>query len=149
MACNRVTVEVPPERVWSVLADASKYPGWVVGAKEIRAVDGDWPEPGSRFHHSVGVGPLTLQDNTKSIEADAPHRLVLEARARPLGKARIELDLRPVEGGTEIVMHEVVSSPPVMSLLNFCFDPLTYTRNAESLRRLSELAIAAAGEPPT
>ncbi|GAC1316611.1 MAG: SRPBCC family protein [Acidimicrobiales bacterium] len=143
MARNASMIPVPPEQVFAVLADPFRYHEWVVGAKEVRGVDGDWPEPGSVFHHSLGMGPLTLQDNTECLEVDAPRRIVLEARARPLGRARIEIRLVAVPEGTRVTMDEVVVSPPLMKLAGPLMDPLMHLRNVEALRRLG----AAAGAP--
>lgn len=139
MARNCTVVSATPEEVFAVLADPSYYPRWVVGAKEIRGVEGRWPEPGSTFHHSIGLGPLTLADSTESVEVEPPLRLVLEARGRPLGRARVELTLRPVDGGTEVTMDERASSPPLARLLNPVLDPFVHARNTESLRRLRNL----------
>ena len=62
----------PIERVFEVVSDPRTYPDWLVGAQEIRSVDEDWPQPGSRFHHRVGlVGPLTIPDSTSSVEVEA------------------------------------------------------------------------------
>ena len=36
-----------------------------MGASDIRAVDDDSPELGSKFHHRVGVAPLTIADATE------------------------------------------------------------------------------------
>ena len=137
MARNESVISVPVEQVFAVLADPYRYHEWVVGAKEIRGVDGQWPEPGSVFHHSIGVGPVTLQDNTECLEVEEPHRIMLEARARPLGRARIEMRLTEVEGGTRVTMDEVAVSPPLMKLLNPVIDPLIHARNVEALRRLA------------
>jgi uncharacterized protein YndB with AHSA1/START domain len=134
-------IAAPRESVWAVLADARSYDQWVVGAKEIRAADAGWPAPGTRFHHSVGWGPLSLQDNTKSLEAEAPHRLVMEARARPLGRARVELVLDGHEGATRVTMEETVVSPALLRWCRPLLAPLVQLRNAESLRRLDELTV--------
>jgi len=79
MARTTIQVSAPPEAVFAVLSDPFTYAQWVVGCKEIRRVDGDWPEPGATFHHSVGLGPITVRDTT-SVEACEPgRRLVLRA----------------------------------------------------------------------
>ena len=78
-----------------MLADPDSYAYWVVGSKRIRDADASWPAPGSRFHHTVGVGPLTVDDHTESLAADRPRRLVLRANARPLGVAKVEIELEP------------------------------------------------------
>ena len=138
MACNERTIDATPEQIWAVLADARSYARWVVGAKDIRTVDDTWPEPGSRLHHTVGFGPLQLKDNTKVLECEAPRLLVMEARGRPVGIARIELRLEPQGSGTKVTMIEYALRPDPVKLMNPALDPLIHSRNTESLRRLEE-----------
>jgi uncharacterized protein YndB with AHSA1/START domain len=140
MSQTTIHLAAPPERVFEVLADPYTYEHWVVGCKEIRGVEGNWPEPGSIFHHKVGMGPVTVRDNTSSVECSHPHRLVLHARARPTGVARVEIDLHDRNGGTEAVMVEVPVEGPMALLHNPIQDWLIDRRNRESLRRLKQLA---------
>jgi len=140
MASTTLHVAAPPERVFALLADAWTYEEWVVGCKAIRAVDDGWPAPGATFHHSVGVGPLTVRDTTTVLESEPPRRLVLRARARPAGVARVEFELAEYDGGTEIaIVEHPVSGPPAL-LHNPLQDWLIDRRNRESLERLKRLA---------
>ena len=140
MATTRIHIVAPPDRVFAVLADAWTYEQWVVGCKQIREVDDTWPAAGATFHHSVGMGPITVRDTTTAIESEAPRRLLLRARARPAGVARVELELAERDGGTEVVMRErPVSGPPAL-LHNPVQDWLIDRRNREGLRRLKQLA---------
>ena len=77
-----------PQAVFEVLADGWLYPGWVVGASRMRAVDAAWPAEGARLHHSVGVWPLLIHDETVSLEWRPPNRAVVRAKGRPIGEAR-------------------------------------------------------------
>src|SRR6478735_6471041 len=88
MARNVALIPADPERIWAVLADPGSYGYWVVGSDTIRDADGGWPQPGTKIHHRVGVGPLKINDDTQVIESEPGRRLVLHARARPLGTAR-------------------------------------------------------------
>ena len=133
-------MSVPPAAVWDALADARTYGDWVVGSKRIRAADASWPAPGSRFHHTVGVGPLSLDDHTESLEADPPTLLRLRAKARPLGTAQVTLELAPSEGGTFVRMTENPDGLSSVMGLNPLVHLLTMVRNAESLRRLERVA---------
>jgi hypothetical protein len=82
-----------PDQVWAVMADGWTYSQWVVGNGRMRAVDADWPAPGSKIHHTIGVWPLIINDETV-VEARTPRQeLVLLARVRPFGRARITLRL--------------------------------------------------------
>jgi len=140
MARTMIEVSAPPERVFAVLSDPPAYDFWVVGCKEIRGVEGNWPAPGATFHHSVGFGPITVRDSTSVVESAAPHRLVLRGRARPTGVVRIEIDLAARDGGTEVVLTEVPVEGPPAWLHNPLQDWLIDRRNRESLRRLKQLA---------
>jgi uncharacterized protein YndB with AHSA1/START domain len=125
---------VPPERVFAVLADPETYACWVVGSHSIRSADATWPAPGSKLHHRVGVGPFTLNDSTEVLEADPPRRLVLQARARPLGSARVAMEEGPGDLFSRLLHNPLA-------------DRLLGRRNDESLRRLGELAGAGEDAP--
>ncbi len=140
MACTERTMDASPEQIWAVLADAETYGDWVVGAKDIRTADGTWPQPGSALDHTSGFGPFTLKDNTKVLESDPPCHIVLEARGRPLGVARIEITLEPEGSGTKVTMVEDVVRPAPARTMNTALKPLIHSRNVEALRRLEELA---------
>jgi uncharacterized protein YndB with AHSA1/START domain len=132
---------VPPEAVWDTLTDTGSYGYWVVGSKEIRDADPTWPAPGSKFHHTVGMGPLELADHTESLEAERPRRLKMRAKGRPIGTAAVTLEMTPKDGGTVVRMTE--NPDGIYRPLAFV-PPLqlfSLLRNAESLMRLEELAL--------
>jgi len=134
------TIDAAPDDVFAILADPWTYPRWVVGARRIREVEGDWPAPGAAFHHVVGVFPLRPRDNTEVIEVDPDRRLVLEARARPTGRAHVTFDLSPAgDGHTRVVMAEVPASGPVRFVPPALLAPLIRARNRETLERLEDV----------
>ncbi len=137
MAVNEIHIAAPPGRVFDVLSSGQRYAEWVVGAKRIRAVDGTWPEPGSRFHHTVGIGVLAVHDNTKVLQLEPPRRIVLVARARPFGRAEVELVVESDGAGTRVRMREEPTGAP--GVVKRLLDPTIRSRNAEALRRLRGL----------
>lgn len=140
MASNRVHVDASPEEVFAVLSDPENYPKWVVGAAGIRDQDGEFPAVGSRFHHKVGSWPVGVKDHTEVLEVEAPRRLVLKAKARPLGTATIALDLHESAGGTEVRMEEVPGDRLTSLFVgNPVADTALRLRNAEALSRLKRL----------
>ena len=145
MSTNRLTIAASPQEVFDVLADAHTYEHWVVGCDDIRAVEGDWPAAGSKFFHTVGVGPLKTSDNTKVLEVEAPHKLVLEARARPAGIAKVIFRLVPVEGGTDISIEEYPIRGIAKTIHNPVQDGLIKVRNVETLRRLEKQVLERKG----
>jgi uncharacterized protein YndB with AHSA1/START domain len=146
VSTNTRFMPVPPEAVWDALADPRGYSDWVVGSKHVRDADPGWPAIGSKFHHTVGLGPLAIDDHTESVEADPPRRLKLRAKARPFGTASVTLEMTPKDGGTVVRITE--NPDGLFTPLAFVppLQVLTLLRNAESLKRLEELARRRAAE---
>ena len=128
------------QQVWAQLADGWTYAQWVVGNSRMRAVDANWPSPGSTIHHSVGIWPLLLNDETVVEKCDPERELVLIAKGRPFGAARITLRLFDVGTGCRIEMSEVPISPPLNWLPHRVALAAAYPRNRECTRRLAALA---------
>jgi uncharacterized protein YndB with AHSA1/START domain len=149
MAMSERFMPVPPEAVWDALADAHGFGYWVVGSSEIREIEGRWPEPGSRFHHTVGIRPLRVRDHTESLEARRPALLRIRAKARPLGSAEVTMTLTPLGGGTRVRMAEEPDGRVAWLAFNPLLELLLKGRNAESLMRLEELALLRAGQSPS
>lgn len=150
MSENHCTIDATPEQVFAVLLDAWTYADWVVGCDRIRGVDAEWPAVGSRFHHTIGVGPAKTDDTTKIVAVDPPRRLVLEARLRPAGIAHVEFVLEPcTDGGTAVTIEEHPIDGPAKALPGIVTEAGLVLRNAETLRRLRKLVESRSAEPAT
>lgn len=140
MARNEHIIHAPPETVFGVLSDPRSYAYWVVGSEEIRDADVTWPAPGSRFHHTIKIGPMRLKDHSEVEEVRPGRFLQLRVKGRPFGTARVKLELEPADGGTRVTMIE----DPADTASALMFNPLTHLlvrgRNERSLDRLAELA---------
>jgi uncharacterized protein YndB with AHSA1/START domain len=134
------TVKATPESVWRVLADGWLYPLWVVGASRIRQVDDTWPEPGSKIHHSVGLWPAVINDDTEVIECLPESVIGLRAKAWPAGEATVTVRLEPQGAGTRVRMQEDLTAGPARLVPKPMRAPVLVPRNRESLRRLAWLA---------
>jgi hypothetical protein len=144
MKSVKVTMPVDARTAWDVVSDPETYPTWLVGAVEMRAVDDGWPAPGTSFHHRVGLGgPITINDSSTSLAVDPPRLLVLEARARPLGRAYVEMEVRPLGDRCEVVIREGMLRP--LRPLTPVAQPLIMMRNRKSLQRLHEFLKDRAG----
>lgn len=128
-------------QVWDVLADGWTYSQWVVGNSRMRAVDPDWPSPGSTLRHSVGVWPLLLNDETVVEKCVPLNELVLHAKGRPIGGARIIFKLSDnPDGGCRIEMTEIPVSGPAKLMPSKLSDLAAWPRNRECTWRLAALA---------
>jgi hypothetical protein len=122
------------------MADGWTYSQWVVGNSRMRAVDPNWPSPGSTIRHSIGVWPLVLDDETV-VEKSVPlEELVLHAKGGPFGGARVVLRLSDIPDGCRVVMEEFPISGPASVLPNRLSDVAVWPRNRETLWRLGALA---------
>jgi Polyketide cyclase / dehydrase and lipid transport len=128
------------EQVWNVIADGWTYSQWVVGNTRMRAVDPNWPAPGSTIHHTIGIWPVVLNDETV-VETSIPNEeLVLHAKGRPFGGARITLRLSDIPTGCRIEMAEVPVGGPLNWVPRRLALAAAYPRNRECTARLVALA---------
>jgi uncharacterized protein YndB with AHSA1/START domain len=144
MSFNSRQLNVGVDRCFATIVDPTTYPHWLVGAKSIREVDADWPHPGSRFHHVVGVGPLQLPDHTEVLAIEPGYRLQLKVKARPFITAVATFT---VVGDDERCVVSIEEEPTIRSLGNLVrvvMDPTVHVRNHRSLRRLAEYVDGAA-----
>jgi hypothetical protein len=103
-------------------------------------VEEGWPAVGTHIHHSVGLWPLLISDNTEVEHLDAPREMRLKVRIWPTGSGVVTLRCTPQGEQTEVVMEEQLVSGPVSLLPKPAQDALLNARNVEALRRLSYLA---------
>jgi uncharacterized protein YndB with AHSA1/START domain len=149
VARNQIEVTVPPSVVFAVLADPARYRDWVVGAREIRGFDHDWPAPGASFRHRFGLGPAAVSDVTTVLAADPPAELVLVAGFGPVGAAKVRIRVDRSGPGSLVTMEERPVSGPLGAVRGArLLDLAIQVRNAESLRRLRHLA-QGQGKPST
>jgi len=133
-------VNAPAAAVWRILADGWLYPLWVVGATRMRQVEDEWPAVGSKLHHSVGVWPLTLDDDTEVVEAEEGRLLVLRARAWPGGEAEVTLVIDDLGATSVVSIEEDLATGPAKLVPRPARSVLLVLRNRETLRRLGWLA---------
>jgi hypothetical protein len=100
-------------------------------------VEGEWPALGSTLHHSQ---QLVLRDTTQVKLVDPPQRLLLEARARPLAVAEVDIRLEPEGDGTRLVLREIATGAIAGAFPELLTDPLIHIRNRASVARLKRLA---------
>jgi hypothetical protein len=128
------------QQVWDVIANGWTYSQWVVGNSRMRAVDPNWPAAGSTIEHSIGVWPLLLDDETVVEDSQPPEQLVLLAKGRPFGKARITLRLFELDTGCRIEMAEVPVGAPMGWMPKHVALAIAVPRNRECTWRLATMA---------
>jgi uncharacterized protein YndB with AHSA1/START domain len=140
MSRNARVLRCTPEEVFRILADGWLYPCWVVGASRMRDVEDAWPQPGARLHHSFGVWPVLIDDVTLVEVYDPPRRMVVRAKGRPIGQARVTIDVKPRGRGCVVRLQEEPVAGPARLAPPPLRDLGLHWRNTETLHRLAYLA---------
>ncbi|MFJ9038589.1 SRPBCC family protein [Streptomyces sp. NPDC102406] len=147
MARRHRVVEASPAAVWAVLADGSRYADWVVGTSSSHPVRGQWPEVGAALEYEVRLGPLTLTNETVVRHREEGTLLELEAKAGPLGTARISLQLRPWGENTLVTVDEHPLHGAAGALHNFGVEAVIQLRHRPMLARLARVCAAEQADP--
>ncbi len=140
MATNSRVMTCSPEAVFAVLADGWLFPSWIVGASRMRSVDDEWPAVGSAIHHSFGVWPLVVNDDTTVEAWNPPQTMTITPKGWPIGEARVDIEVEEHSRGCRVKIHERAISGPVSKIPAVLREPALFIRNIETLRRLSFLA---------
>jgi hypothetical protein len=149
MSRNETEVDARVEDVFGILADARRYPEWVIGASRIRTVAADFPSPGSSFGHKIGLWPFLINDETKVVRLERERRLTLRAEIGAFGAASVDLRLEPIDDGlrTRVSLVERPVQGPIRWVHNPLQDRAFWIRNWVSLQLLRRIAEGRAGEP--
>ncbi|WP_282794843.1 SRPBCC family protein [Streptomyces sp. CC224B] len=139
MAVRHRLIKSPPADVWAVLADGNRYAEWVVGTASSRPVHGRWPHKDAAIAYEVRLGPLRLSSETVVRRCEEGSVLELEAKAGPLGTARIAIELRPWGDHCLVVFDEHPLQGAGGRLHNAGFEALIQLRHRAMLGRLARL----------
>ncbi|WP_393053185.1 SRPBCC family protein [Streptomyces sp. LN549] len=139
MAVRHRLIERPPQDVWAVLADGTRYGDWVVGTSETRPHSGAWPQVGSSIAYTVRLGPWTGSGSTIVRRCEAPFVLELEVDSGWLGTARIAVEVRPWGEAALVLIDEHPLRGPGGKLHNTAVDALIQLRHRSMLARLAEV----------
>jgi uncharacterized protein YndB with AHSA1/START domain len=137
MSFNSRAMPVGTAATFAALTEPATYPHWLVGADTIRDVDATWPNPGSRFHHIVGFGPLKVPDHSEVLALEPGSLLRLRVKARPFVSAVATFEVYGDDQRCVVTLHEVPTVHPLNTAVRLVLDPSLHLRNQRSLDRLA------------
>ncbi|MFH8447891.1 SRPBCC family protein [Streptomyces fungicidicus] len=146
MAVRHRLIGTSPRSVWAVLADGTRYAEWVVGTASSRPVRGHWPELGSAIGFEVRLGPVSLSNETVVRRCEPGEALELEAKAGPLGTARIAIELRPWGDQCLVFVDEHPLRGAGGTVHNVAVEALIQIRHRTMLARLAKICETEAAE---
>jgi uncharacterized protein YndB with AHSA1/START domain len=139
VAVRHRLIHVGPSAVWDVLSDGTRYAEWVVGTARSEPVRGQWPQTGSAIRFEIRIGPVRLVNETVVRRYEEGRLLELEAKAGPLGTARISIEVRSWGEKTLVIVDEHPLQGAGGRLHNAGFEALIQLRHRPMLARLARL----------
>lgn len=146
MAVRHRLIKASPRSVWAVLEDGTRYADWVVGTASSEPVRGHWPQLGSAIGYEVHLGPFSLTNETVVRRCVPGEVLELEAKAGPLGTARIAIEVHTWGDHTLVKVDEHPLRGAGGRLHNVAVEGLLQLRHRAMLARLADLCETEAAE---
>ena len=139
----RASLSAPPERVWELLSDTTRYAEWVAGTDEVTRSDG--PARAGSTYDEVNpiLGSWKARSRWTVTEFDPPRRQVHRAEGLPLTSFEVVMEVAPVgEAASEvtITLQGTSSAGPVGTMFVRLMRPQVERDNRRSVQRLAELA---------
>lgn len=98
-------VPAPPERVWELLSDTSRYAEWVAGTDEVTRTDGPSQQGSTYDEVNPILGPWKAKSHWTVVEHEPPRRQVHEGSGIPLSSEfHVIMEVAPQAGASEVTM---------------------------------------------
>ncbi len=135
-----IDIPAPPEQVWSVATDWSRYGEWNVSHSGFP--DGPpQPEPGATFRETITIMGMPGEAKWTVAESTAPSRTVWDGEG-PMGiKLGTTLELAPSGDGTTVTISVSFDGGPLSGPLGESVAKSAEKGATESLERLKALIV--------
>ena len=99
------TIPAPPERVWAIACDSSRYPEWVENTLRMIRTDGPTRAGATMEELTRIAGPWKSVTRWRVTEFDPPHRQVQEGEGVSTAKnMAVIIELSPAGQGTDFTL---------------------------------------------
>jgi uncharacterized protein YndB with AHSA1/START domain len=107
-----IEIAAPPEKVWEVVMDPSRFEEWVTIHRGLGKVSSDGaPKTGDEMEQSMALRGATFKVRWKLTECDAPRHAVWEGKGPARSHAETEYRLTPTERGTRFAYRNEFRAP--------------------------------------
>jgi hypothetical protein len=108
----------PVEKVWSVVLDIERYPGWWKNFRRVKIIRGDGKSVGSIIECKVrGSLPYSLAYALEVLEAAEHRRLLLRSTGDLVGTGRWEFSQAEPAVVNAIYYWDVATTNPILNLV--------------------------------
>jgi carbon monoxide dehydrogenase subunit G len=141
--CASASVSAPPEGVWELVSDTTRYAEWVASTDAVTRSDGPAREGSTYDEINPILGPWKAKSRWTVTELDAPRRQVHRGEGLPLTRTfEVIMEVGPVgDSASEvtITLRGTSSAGPLGSLFVTAMRGQVARDNRRSVRRLAEL----------
>jgi carbon monoxide dehydrogenase subunit G len=139
------TVPAPPEKVFELISDTTRYAEWAENTLEVVRTDGPARTGSTYDERNVVFGPVKSSSRWTVVEHEPPRRSVHRGEGIALAKsANIEFDLVPAGESTELTL--TFRYEPAFGPIGAAIDTLLARRSLEASIRRSLDNLAAIAE---
>src|SRR5579884_1081194 len=136
-------IAAPPERVWELVSDTSRYAEWVAGTAAVTRSDGPAREGSTYDEINPIVGPWRAKTRWSVVEFDPPRRQVHRTEDIPFASEfLVIIDLAPSGSGSQATF--TLQAKPSLGILGAsilrALKSQTGKDNERTVRNLVELA---------
>lgn len=132
-----VTVAQPLDEAFAFIADLSHLPEWDPGIVRAERLDSGSLGTGSEFEVAAGFFGREVGLRYEIVTFDAPSRVVYEGRGSMV-KAVDDIELRAVDGGTEVDYTADLTLTGPLRLAQPLFSPIARRLGARAMEGLQE-----------
>jgi carbon monoxide dehydrogenase subunit G len=98
-------VAAPPERVWELASDTSRYADWVEGTDAVTRTDGPAREGSTYDERNTILGPWKVSTRWRVVEFDPPRRQVHVSGDIPLAREfSVVMEVAPEGEGSRFTL---------------------------------------------
>lgn len=102
---SSVVIDAPPDELWELIAETSRYAEWVAGTTAVTRTDGRANEGSTYDEINPIMGPWRAKTHWTVTEFDPPHRQVHRSGDIPFAtEFLVIIDLAPSGEGTEVTI---------------------------------------------
>ena len=135
-------IPAPPERVWELISDTSRYAEWVHGTDEVTRNEGRAREGSTYAEANTLLGPWKAKTSWTVIEFAPPRRQVHTSADVPLNKRfDVIMELEP-EGDATLFTCRLEVEPalgPLGLALSKLLTPVANRENRKTVQNLAGL----------
>jgi uncharacterized protein YndB with AHSA1/START domain len=107
-----IEIAAPPEQVWDVVMDPTRFGEWVTIHRGLGRVSSDGtPRKGDEMEQTMALRGATFKVRWTLAQCEAPKHAVWEGKGPARSRAETEYRLTPIEGGTRFAYRNEFKAP--------------------------------------